>query len=543
MSKNLFLTVFLFIITTVLFGQISNQQLYKIDSLFNQWNAKNHPGGSIAISQNNKLIFSKAYGLASIEYNQPNTTQTIFNAGSIAKQFTAMAIVLLQEQNKLSVKDNIKKYIPELSNFPHNITIEQLLHHTSGLRDIHGFLALAGWRNDIITNKDLNNLLPKLRDLNFPPNTEFSYSNTGYMLLVNIIENVTNEPFENWMQQQIFKRFNMKHSYVSKSLDSIIFNKATSYKGGSTIKKALPYWGYLGSGNLYTTAEDLVVWLQNFSRSKNTFQKLLTTSLLEPLYAYGLSVETHLNKKIIQHGGAIGGFRSIIRSYPNDYLQIVILSNFTKGDILNKINQIGEIVFNKKEKETLQKTALTKTTNNVNVPNNFLLSYEDVYWNDIEKYGRVINLDNNTLQYVRTNSQKSNLTPINRNTFKMQDVVADVIVSFKEDKMFVKVNDEPAQVFQKHLSSRIKNINPKIYAGTYYSFEIETNFQISVEKQMLYLYHKKHGKIKLNKLYNDIYEAHWPFSCIEFKRNKNQLIKGLKISNGRVRNMSFKKIN
>ncbi|CAL2104191.1 Beta-lactamase family protein [Tenacibaculum sp. 190130A14a] len=543
MSRNLFLTASLFIITSVLFGQISNQQLYQIDSLFNQWNAKNHPGGSIAISQSNKLIFSKAYGLASIEYNRPNTTQTIFNTGSIAKQFTAMVIVLLQEQNKLSVKDNIKKYIPELSNFPYDITIEQLLLHTSGLRDIHGFFALAGWRNDIITNKDLNNLLPNLRDVNFPPNTEFSYSNMGYMLLVNIIENITNESFENWLQQEIFKKFNMKHSYISKSLDSIVFNKATSYKGISPFKKALPYWGYVGSGNLYSTAEDLVIWLQNFSNTKKVFQELLTTSKSNPIYAYGLRVETHLNKKIIQHGGAIGGFRSIIRSYPNDYLQIAILSNFTKGDILNKINQIGEIVFNKKEEETLQKIVSMKATSTINVPNNLLLNYQDVYWNDIEKYGRTINLENNTLKFVRTNSQKSNLTPINRNTFRMQDVAADVIVTFKEDKMFVKVNDEPTQVFLRHLPSKIKNIDSKIYVGTYYSKEIETSFQISIEEQMLYLYHKKHGKIKLKKLYTDIYESRWPFSCIEFKRNKNQQIEALQISNGRVRNMQFIKKN
>ena len=122
-----------------------------------------------------KTIFSKSYGLANIEYKIPNTNKTLFNIGSISKQFTAMGIVLLEEQNKLSFDDNIRKHIPELPNFGRSITIRHLLHHTSGLRDLHGLLGLAGWRiEDIATNDDVYRIIKNQKELNFKPNEEFT---------------------------------------------------------------------------------------------------------------------------------------------------------------------------------------------------------------------------------------------------------------------------------------------------------------------------------------------------------------------------------
>ena len=156
LKTNCLIVYFLLFSVMTCFGQISEEQIEKIDSLFIPWNAPNHPGGSVLISKNGKTIFSKAYGLASLEYNIPNTENTLFNIGSVSKQFTAMGIVLLEEQSKLSFDDNVKKFLPNLPDFGKTITIRQLLHHTSGLRDLHGLLGLAGWRPaDLETNEDL----------------------------------------------------------------------------------------------------------------------------------------------------------------------------------------------------------------------------------------------------------------------------------------------------------------------------------------------------------------------------------------------------
>ena len=149
-------------------AQLSNSQTNKIDSLFLDWNAPDQPGGAIGIMLNGKTVFSKAYGLASLEYQIPNTPGTIFNTGSVSKQFTAMGIVLLEQQGKISVDDDIRTHLPELPEFEETITIRHMLHHTSGLRSLHAMLELAGWRgDDSRTNADLNRFMRQQKDLNF----------------------------------------------------------------------------------------------------------------------------------------------------------------------------------------------------------------------------------------------------------------------------------------------------------------------------------------------------------------------------------------
>lgn len=150
-----------------------------------------------------EIVFSKAYGLASLEYKVPNTTETIFNLASISKQFTAMGILLLEQQGKLSFDDDIRKYLTELPDFCETITIRHMLQHTSGLRGFHGLLALAGWRGaEHRDNDDLYRLMLQQRDLNFKPRQEYLYSNTNYMLMLNVIEKITGEKFTDWMKKR-----------------------------------------------------------------------------------------------------------------------------------------------------------------------------------------------------------------------------------------------------------------------------------------------------------------------------------------------------
>ena len=178
-------------------AQISQIQIDQIDSLFIDWNKPNQPGGSIGIMKNDKIVFSRSYGLASLEYLVPNSTETIFNIASVSKQFTAMGIVLLHIQGKLSIDDDIRKYLTELPDFGEKITIRQMLHHTSGLRSLHAMLGLAGWReDDSRTNEDLYRFMNMQRDLNFKPGSEFMYCNTGYMLMVKIIEKLLPKNFK-----------------------------------------------------------------------------------------------------------------------------------------------------------------------------------------------------------------------------------------------------------------------------------------------------------------------------------------------------------
>lgn len=555
----------IYLLSTLLFlfftgkinGQLSQNQLQKIDSLFVGWNIQNHPGGAIAVIKDGKTVFSKAYGLASLEYLIPNSTETLFNIGSNSKQFTAMGIVLLQEQNLLSFDDDIRTYIPEFPIFEKTITIKHLLHHTSGLRDLHGLLGLSGWRNDdVISNEDLNRIIIKQNSLNFNPGEEFLYCNTGYMLLVNIIEKVTGKKFKYWLKENVFNQLGLNHTYVEDQYDRVALNNAASYGGTSNFHRKIAYWNYVGSGNMHSTTSDLLKWLQNFSSPKKGWESSFATLLtMNPLnngtsnaFGFGVRIEKHLGKKIIQHGGAIGGFRSILRAYPEDNLNIVVLTNFTGSNVVTKTNRIAEIIYPIEEKIATQKEIqLTKKPKKfIKLATKKITEFEGTYWNTKEKYGRKIYVRNDTLRYLRLDGSESLLVPIKKNSFLMLNVNVDVIVTFKSKngvkQMIVYVEGELPAVFDVLKTSK-KTISKELseYAGKYYSPEIETTYTIVIEGTEIYIHHIRHGKIKLKRLYQDILEGEWPINMVEIKRNHKGKIKGLQITNGRVRNLWFKK--
>jgi CubicO group peptidase (beta-lactamase class C family) len=552
-----FLSLFIVLQVFNSYSQTSQKQIQKIDSLFTSWNVSNHPGGSVLVSKDGKTIFSKSYGLANIEYNIPNTNNTLFNIGSISKQFTAMGIVLLEEQNKLSFDDNIRKYIPELPNFSEIITIRHLLHHTSGLRDLHGLLGLAGWRSgDLETNDDVYKIIKNQKELNFKPNEEFLYSNTGYILLAKIIENISQLKFDQWMKQNIFQPLGMKNTYVETSLDNIVRNNATSYYLRKEFKRALEYWGYYGSGNMHSTIEDVNIWLQNFSTPlkgwESAFNKLLTTTPLnngfETNYGFGVRIEDYFGNKLIQHGGSVGGFRAIARTFPEEQFNIVILTNYSRSGIVSKANKISGI-FLDKSKDTLTKRAIKVTqapSKFIKLSNKKLKSFEGIYWSDSEKSGRKVYFKNDTLRYSSSGKNEWPLVPIDKYKFILIHPAVKPIIKFdsKTHKMTTKIENNLPGVFtfiQKSLDKKTNDLN--MLVGNYYSQELKAIYSISIDdKSNIYLEHARHGTIKLEQLYNNIFSGDWPIGTVEIKRNEKGKVMGLRMSNGRTRNVWFNKI-
>lgn len=536
------------------FSQASQKQLQKMDSLFTSWNTSNHPGGSVLVSKDGKTIFSKSYGLANIEYNIPNTNTTLFNIGSISKQFTAMGIVLLEQQNKLSIDDDIRKHIPELPDFSETITVRHLLHHTSGLRDLHGLLGLAGWRSgDLETNDDVYRIIKNQKELNFKPGEEFLYSNTGYILLAKIIENISQLKFDQWMKQNIFQPLGMKNTYVATSLNKIVPNNAKSYYLGKEFERALEYWGYFGSGNMHSTIEDLNIWLQNFSIPQNNwetaFKKLLLTTPLnngfETNYGLGVRIEDYSGKKVIQHGGSVGGFRAIARTFPVEHLNIVILSNYSRSNIGSKTNKISDIFLDKSKALPTKKVTQTPTKF-IKLSSEKLKEFEGVYWSDSEKSGRKVYFKNDTLRYSSSEKSEWPLVTISKNSFIMIHPSVKPIVKFdnKTNQMTVETENNLPGVFnflQSNLD--IKTNGNDMLVGKYYSSELKTIYSISIDdKSNIYIEHARHGIIKLEQLYNNIFSGNWPVGTVEIKRNEEGMVMGLRMSNGRTRNVWFNKI-
>lgn len=213
--KKLSCVLFLVVLSLSASAQVDPSLGKSIDELFIDWNSPNHPGGAVGVVKEGRFLYSKAYGLASLEYLVPNTPGTRFNIASVSKQFTAMGIVKLHLESKLSVDDDVRLHIPELPDFGHTVTLRHMLHHTSGLRSLHAMLSLAGWRgDDSRTNEDLMRFMRDQKDLNFIPGDEYMYSNTGYILMAVLIERITGEDFRDWMEKEIFFPLYLADTYV-----------------------------------------------------------------------------------------------------------------------------------------------------------------------------------------------------------------------------------------------------------------------------------------------------------------------------------------
>jgi CubicO group peptidase (beta-lactamase class C family) len=241
-----------------------------IDSIFKDWSHPDSPGASVAVIQHGKILFDGAYGRANLEYDAPFTPDTPIHVASVSKQFTAMALVLLEEDGKLHLDDDIRTHLPELPDYGHVITIRHLLNHTSGIRDQWESLAIAGWSlQDVITQEQILRVLFRQKELNFPPGTRHLYSNGGFTLAAEIVARISDRTFPEFCHERIFGPLEMEHTHFHQDLTQIVPDRAYCYGGEPGHYVIIPLnYSNVGATSLFTTASDLVVWLDNFRAPK-----------------------------------------------------------------------------------------------------------------------------------------------------------------------------------------------------------------------------------------------------------------------------------
>ena len=305
--------------------------------------------GTILVARNGQPIVSKGYGMANIELNVPNTPETVFRLGSVTKQFTAMAIMMLQERGKLSVSDPMCKYLTDCSDAWKPITIKNLLTHTSGITNYTGFSDFARTTVLPTTTAEMVARLKK-EPLEFVPGEKFAYSNSGYYLLGVIIEKASGKSYPDFLQENIFTPVGMKQSGYDDPL-RIIMNRAAGYQkqGGKIINDSymdmtVPY----AAGALYSTTGDLLRWDQALYTVKLVSQKSLD-EIFTPFksnYGYGWSIGKKFDHKSIAHGGGIYGFATEISRFPDDHVTIIVLSNIQAAPSGMIAGDLAAIVFN-----------------------------------------------------------------------------------------------------------------------------------------------------------------------------------------------------
>ena len=312
-----------------------------VDSVFATFTTPGSPGCALGIVQRGGLVYSRGYGLASIELGVPITSRTVFDIGSVSKQFTAMAVLLLAREGKLSLDDEIQKYVPEIPRYARPVTIRHLLHHTSGLRDYIDLLVWSGLDEEAVTDDtDALGILARQQGANFAAGAEFRYSNTGFFLLSVLVRRVSGKSLRDFAAERIFRPLGMSHTQYVDRHDLIVPGKAASYaRADSGYRLALANWEQTGDGAVNTTVEDLLAWDGNFSSGRvggdGALRELQTTGVLndgKPVtYALGLVVDRYRGARRVAHGGSWAGFRAQLTRFPDLGTSIIVLCNLAEA--------------------------------------------------------------------------------------------------------------------------------------------------------------------------------------------------------------------
>lgn len=324
-----------------------------VDRVFAKWTSST-PGCAVGVAVGGKPVLAKAYGMADLEHDVPNTADTIFESGSVAKQFTAMAVLLLANDGKLSLDDPVRKHIPELPDYGVPLTIRHMLNHTSGLRDWGSVASIAGWPRTTreYTHAHVLEIVSKQKSLNFPPGTQWSYSNTGFNLSAIIVSRVSGRSFAEFSQQHMFKPLGMTHTSWRDDHTRIVKGRAIAYgeeKDGYHLE--MPFENVHGNGGLLTTVGDLLKWNENYVKpvvgdaavaaeqakagSYNDGRKLD--------YALGLFVGDRRGVYNVYHSGSTAGYRAHLNRFPEVHTSVAVLCNVSSGDATRAANTVSDL--------------------------------------------------------------------------------------------------------------------------------------------------------------------------------------------------------
>lgn len=526
----------------------------QVDEVFSPWDNNSTPGAAVAIVKDGSIIYKKGYGLANLEYDIPISTSSIFHIASISKQFTVFSILLLEKQGKLSLEDDIRKYIPEVPYFGKTITLRHLASHTSGLRDQWSLLEMAGWRmDDVITKEHILKLVSKQKELNFNPGDEYSYCNTGFTLLAEVVSRISEMSFAEFTKANIFEPLKMSHTLFYDDHEKIVKNRAYSYFVDNTgTKKSILNYANVGATSLLTTVEDLSLWLTNFSNIKigdstiiNKMNKLAVLNNGETFGgALGQFVGQYKGLNEIQHGGADAGYRSYLTRFPDENFSVIVLSNSAELNASSTAHKVVDIYLKDKlEKEAVKEGKSTKT--------DFVVSADilSTYVGNFELPGFEIEITESNGQLYGTPAGVAGalLIPSSTTKFKVDGVEATVefipnggenIKSFKLSQNGQTMEAVRANIFDKTA------VNLSDFSGEFYSEELSTTYSFTMVDGKLTAKHSRLSDFGLDLIKEDVFRSDaWFFGQVEFVRDTDSIITGFKVSTGRVKNLYFKKIN
>jgi CubicO group peptidase (beta-lactamase class C family) len=535
----------------------------KVDRLFAKWDKSDSPGAAVVVLKNGKIVHQQGYGMANLEYGVPITPATIFDVASVSKQFTAMAIAILAKQGKISLDDDIRNYLPDIPDFGKTITIRHLLHHTSGLRSWGFLMQLEGleWE-DRLSYAHILQLARYQKELNFEPGEEYSYSNTGYTLLAEIVARVTGQSFREWTTINIFKPLGMTNTHFHDDHTEIVKNRASSYtpdkKGG--FRNVVSNLTAVGSSSLFSTIDDLSKWIKNFEERRvggaAVADQMFETGVLNNgkklNYAFGLVMGEYRGIKTVHHSGGWAGFRSHIVQFPKQKFSVAVLSNLSTMKSVPLANQIADIYL-ADDLASEKQQAKPKKKKPVKVHPRVYDTYVGKYviTGGASSVGKIVTItkDHDRLMAQQEGGRKVKLFPESETTFFKKK--ADLQFSFvREENGIVNEFIVSGNTSGKDWSISVKRIQSlkkkqlNAYLGRFYSYELCASYTIIPQKGQLWLRHIRKGDIKLIPIGADQFIGHkWHLQQVYFERDIKNNVIGFRANGGDgwVRNLYFAK--
>ena len=327
----------------------------RVDRIFASFDRPAGPGCAVGVSFSGEPVLTAAYGMADLEHDVAITPESVFEPGSVTKQFTAAAVLLLAQQGKLALDDPVRKYIPEVPDYGTPITIRHLLNHTSGLRDWGNVEAIAGWPRTTreYTHAHVLEILARQKSLNYPPGAEYSYTNSGFNLLAILVERVSGQSLPEFTREQIFQPLGMSSTQWRDDFRRIVPNRAIAYaatKGGG-FRQDMPFEDVFGNGGLLTTVGDLLRWNRNFTTMKvggreffdRQHEQGRLTDGRTIAYAAGLMVLHWRGFPEVSHSGSTAGYSAWLGRYPDQKLSVAVLCNLAAVNATRLGHQVADV--------------------------------------------------------------------------------------------------------------------------------------------------------------------------------------------------------
>ena len=541
----------------------------RVDAIFASWTTRGAPGCAVAVMRGGELLFAKGYGAANLEYDVPITPSTVFHVASVSKQFTALALGLLVAEGKVSWDDDIRRYVPELPDFGTPITLRQLAHHTSGIRDQWALLQMAGWRwgGDVIRQSDVLDLLSRQTALNFIPGTDYVYSNSGYTLLAVVVERVSGQTLPEFTARRLFRPLGMAHTAFRDDHTMLVRNRAYAYArdGFGNYRLSIPDFAIAGATSLFTTVEDLARWNRNFGTGevggRDVLRQLQERGALVDgarlSYAFGLAHGAYRGRRTIGHGGTDAGYRSEFLRFPDEDVAVAVLCNTGTADPGRLALNIADIFLPppgaadvflpppsiaESERETARGSAAERGTTRASgrtadaIRPADLAGYYRRSGNDVPL--RVV-ARGDELALVAGGVEQ----PLRRLSGGRFALGGATEVTFAPadggEPLTLRVGDPTRPVYSRAARVRPEPVALAAYAGSYYSDDLAVDYTFRVEDDRLVLWNRKLGRIALAPTFADgFYGANWYFT---FRRGDAGQVSGFTVSTSRAWNIPFRK--